>query len=73
MEHQTTPVIDLTEILNAVKLLGDKLEGYQKSNNEKLLSLRKDIDNISQSRNLRSFTDQENTKKSPSAEINKPR
>lgn len=67
---------ELTEIVDAVRFLGDKIDGYQKSNDEKLSSLRKDIDILSQqeeSRNPRVFTTMETTTKSSSTEINKQR
>eukprot|EP01035_Chromulina_nebulosa_P031567 gene31567-42091_t len=65
---------ELTEVVDVVRFLGDKLDGYQKSNDEKLLSLRKDIDILSQhARNPRVFTTMETTTKSSSTEINKQR
>jgi hypothetical protein len=70
VKTQTQLIMDLTEILDAVRFLGDKLERYQKSNDEKFLSLRRDIDILSQSRNPRAFT---TNSKSPSTELKKQR
>ncbi len=70
VKTRTQLIMDLTEILDAVRFLGDKLERYQKSNDEKFLSLRRDIDILSQSRNPRAFT---TNSKSPSTELKKQR
>lgn len=73
---QQMPVNDAAEILNALKILSDKLDEYQKSNDEKLLSLRKDIDTLFTSRNPRVSNTSEvasNMKQSFNNEIKKPR
>ena len=69
---------DSAEILNALKILSDKLDKYQNSNDEKLFSLRKDIDVLFQSRNPHTSTTPEapevvSTMKQSSTEIIKPR
>ena len=69
---------DSSEILNALKTLSDKLDKYQNSNDEKLFSLRKDIDILFQSRNPHTSTTPEapevvSTMKQSSTEIIKPR